>query len=166
MVCSCISVAFADAIDDFSPYTNLSKATKSSSIDMGIPNLELTLNGDITLKKINSQIKRKEFEGNQVDIINQQSGDDQSHYNNVQLKTRGTSSFICTSKKSYQIKFDSKVDLFNLGKSKKWVLLANFFDCSFARNITVEYVYQMLGADYVWGGKFVNLVVNDANGSG
>ena len=53
------------------------------------------------------------------------------------IKTRGNSTFYEVEKKSYQIKFKKKKDLFGLGEAKKWVLLANAKDESLVRNAMI-----------------------------
>ena len=53
------------------------------------------------------------------------------------IKTRGNSTFYEVEKKSYQIKFQKKKDLFGLGEAKKWVLLANAKDESLIRNALI-----------------------------
>ena len=51
----------------------------------------------------------------------------------IELKTRGNTTWGVM-KWAYQIKFDKKVDLFDMGKAKKWILLANYYDGTFVRN--------------------------------
>ncbi|MBQ3068668.1 MAG: CotH kinase family protein, partial [Clostridia bacterium] len=49
------------------------------------------------------------------------------------IKLRGTST-MGYDKKPYRIKFDSKQNVFGLGKAKSWVLLANYLDPAAIRN--------------------------------
>jgi len=49
------------------------------------------------------------------------------------IKLRGNSTSLYD-KKPYRIKFDSKQNIFGLGKAKSWVLLANYLDPSAIRN--------------------------------
>ncbi|MBQ4617508.1 MAG: CotH kinase family protein [Clostridia bacterium] len=49
------------------------------------------------------------------------------------IKLRGNSTSLYD-KKPYRIKFDSKQNVFGLGKAKSWVLLANFLDPASIRN--------------------------------
>lgn len=49
------------------------------------------------------------------------------------IKLRGNSTSLYD-KKPYRIKFDSKQNVFGLGKAKSWVLLANYLDPSAMRN--------------------------------
>lgn len=49
------------------------------------------------------------------------------------IKGRGNSTWALD-KKPYNIKLDKKTDLFGMGKSKSWCLLANYYDPTFTRN--------------------------------
>lgn len=55
----------------------------------------------------------------------------------IEIKGRGNSTWGLP-KKPYKIKLDSKTNLFSMGKSKHWVLLANYYDSSSLRN-TLSY---------------------------
>jgi len=77
----------------------------------------------------------------------------------VEMKTRGNSTFGYM-KKPYQIKFDSKTDMFGMGKAEKWVLLANYVDGSFIRNKIVFDIAEKIGMPYVCKSVFVNLYIN------
>lgn len=50
------------------------------------------------------------------------------------IKGRGNSTWNDTPKKPYNIEFTEKTDFLGLGKAKKFVLLANFYDPSLLRN--------------------------------
>ncbi|MBQ2729328.1 MAG: CotH kinase family protein [Clostridia bacterium] len=77
----------------------------------------------------------------------------------AELKTRGNSTFLMP-KKPYQIKFDSKTDMFGMGKAKKWILLANYVDGSFVRNKIVLDIANNIGMPYTIKSVFVNLYIN------
>lgn len=77
----------------------------------------------------------------------------------VEMKTRGNSTFGFM-KKPYQIKFDSKTDMFGMGEAKKWVLLANYVDGSFVRNKIVFDIAEEMGMAYVCKSVFVDLYIN------
>lgn len=49
------------------------------------------------------------------------------------FKVRGNSTYFAA-KKAYTFKMASKADLAGMGKNKKWILLANWFDISLLRN--------------------------------
>ena len=51
-------------------------------------------------------------------------------------------------KKPYNIKLDKKADLFGMGKSKKWSLIANHSDDSLARNVSAYYAAKEAGMPY------------------
>ena len=80
-------------------------------------------------------------------------------YDNVEIKGRGNFSWNAD-KKSYRLKFDKKVDLFGMGKKKKWALIANSVDDSLMRNDLAYYIANLLGEDQPQG-KFVEFVVDD-----
>ena len=60
----------------------------------------------------------------------------------------------------YKIKLEDKADLFGMGKSKTWVLLANFFDDSLIRNWLTEWLGDQMGLEYTPQGVFVELVMD------
>ena len=62
---------------------------------------------------------------------------------NSEIKIRGNST-AKMSKKPYNFKFSSKVDLFGMGSGKKYALLANAIDDTFIKNaLTFELSYQI-----------------------
>ena len=65
----------------------------------------------------------------------------------MQLKGRGNTTFL-KEKMPFQIKFPEKVDLFGMGKSKKWILLANYYDSTEVRNSVAFYIERLLGEKY------------------
>lgn len=76
--------------------------------------------------------------------------------NDIIIKVRGNSTAM-TSKKSFTFKFDKKQDLFGMGKSKKWVLLANAFDPTLLRSYVAFDLAQELGLEYTSRQKNVEL---------
>ena len=72
------------------------------------------------------------------------------------IKVRGNSTAM-TAKKSFTFKFDKKQDLFGMGKSKKWVLLANAFDPTILRSYVAFDLAQELGLEYTSRQKIVEL---------
>ncbi len=77
----------------------------------------------------------------------------------IQIKTRGYTSFLAP-KKPYQIKFDKKQDLFGMGKAKKWILLANYYDGTMIRTKTFFDLADEIGMDYVSKSVFVDLYID------
>lgn len=75
------------------------------------------------------------------------------------IKGRGNSTWYLD-KKPYNIKFEKKVDLFGMGKAKKWSLLASFFDPSFLRNTFIYDLADEIGLYYSSKSKHVDLYIN------
>lgn len=119
--------------------------------------INITLN-DATLEDLNSSDKETKFFNNTLAITS--FGHQQEIYSNVEVKGHGNSTWI-QPKKPYQIKFDQNVDLFNLGKSKKYLLLANYLDGSHMRTDLAFYIENILEEDYALSGKFVELSINN-----
>ena len=79
----------------------------------------------------------------------------------ISIKGRGNSSWGWP-KKPYRIKLDKKADLFGMGTSKHWVLLANYLDESLMRNTTGFRLSEQLGlnamstvwTDVVFNGEY------------
>ena len=64
------------------------------------------------------------------------------------------------SKNPYKIKLEEKTDLFGMGKSKTWVLLANYFDGSLIRNHLAAWLGESVGLEYTPQGVFAEVVMN------
>lgn len=124
--------------------------------DRGLPRLEIKLNG-VSLEEINNGSKETRYNGNEVKLYNDGKIDD---FDNVEVKGRGNGTWT-QEKKPYQIKFEKKVDLLGMGKTRKWVLLANATDKTNLRNETALRLAEMLGMQYAWGGEFVELYVDE-----
>ena len=77
----------------------------------------------------------------------------------IEIKTRGNTTFYYD-KKPYQIKFDSKTDLFGMGKAKKWILLANYIDGTSVRNKVIFDLGDEIGIPYVSKSVFVDLYID------
>lgn len=76
-----------------------------------------------------------------------------------QIKGRGNSTWLY-SKKPYQIKLDKKTDLFDMGKHKTWILLANHLDRSLLRNTAVFDLAQRLQLPFTSKDVYVDLYAN------
>ena len=126
--------------------------------DRGVPRINITLNG-VSLEEINAGSKDVQYEGNWLDLY---EGDEKTlEAENVRVKGRGNATWEWVpDKKPYKIKFEKKVDLFGLGKAKKWNLLANHMDDSNLRNDTAFYLANMLGMEYAYSGKYVELYID------
>ncbi len=75
------------------------------------------------------------------------------------IKGRGNSSWGMA-KKPYNIKIAKKTNLFGMGKSKKWSLIANYSDNSHLRNAAVYYAAQQIGLDYTPKFVFCDVYTN------
>ena len=75
------------------------------------------------------------------------------------IKGRGNSTWALK-KKPYNIKFDEKIDLFGMGKAKKWSLLANYTDKTDIRNMVAFDIADKAGIDFVSKGVSVDLFVD------
>lgn len=76
------------------------------------------------------------------------------------IRFRGNSTLTHSDKKPYRIKFDKKQNLFDMGKAKSWVLLANAFDKTMVRNALAFEIARELGLEYTSHCRFVNVYLN------
>ena len=77
----------------------------------------------------------------------------------IKIKVRGNSSAE-VAKKSYTVKFEGKTDLMQMGKAKKWALLADPFDKSLMRiGLAFEYA-EALGLPFVSQYRICKLWLN------
>lgn len=121
-----------------------------------IPTLQLSLNG-VTLETIHAGTKDIKYPGNDLQITD--SIGQVFQYQNVEIKGRGNTTWW-QPKRPYQIKFDQKTDLFGLGASKKWVLLADTLDDSHIRNSLAFHTANLLDMPYTNQGQYVNLYID------
>ena len=124
--------------------------------DRGVPRINITLEGT-TIDDINSESKEIKYDGNELSLY---EGGEMQEFDNVQIKGRGNGAWT-REKKPYQIKFSNKVDLFGMGKARKWVLLANAMDATNLRTRAAFYLEEILGMKYRFQGEFVELYVNE-----
>ena len=118
------------------------------------PRIDIS-NGDVSIQDIKDNGKDVRYEATFAI-------DSENLYQKVELKGRGNSTFLAE-KMPFQIKFSEKTELYGLGKSKKWVLLANYYDPSNLRNAMAYYLERLLGEQYALNGRFVELWYNDEN---
>lgn len=120
------------------------------------PKLEISLN-EVPIEKIDAGTKEIKYPGNTITTtINNQT----ATYNDVEIKGRGNSTWTQI-KKPYQIKLKDKEGFFNIGKNKKWVLLANYFDPTYLRNDIAFYLEKLLKEPYNMEGSFIELSIDD-----
>ena len=77
----------------------------------------------------------------------------------ITIKGRGNATWNAP-KKPYQIKFESKTNIFGMGKAKKWVLLANYYDQALVRFYMAVCLSNKLCFAYTPQMRFVDLYIN------
>ncbi len=82
-------------------------------------------------------------------------------FDNVDIKGRGNTTWWWQDKKPYQIRFHDKVNLFNMGDSRKYILLANMFDDTSMRNDIAFYLESLLEQQYALTGTFIEIYIDD-----
>lgn len=75
------------------------------------------------------------------------------------VKGRGNSTWI-TPKKPYRLKCVDKISPYSFPEDKNWVLLANHYDKTMARNALAYYISTLSNARYTPRTHFVELVLN------
>lgn len=78
----------------------------------------------------------------------------------LEIKGRGNSTWQME-KKPYNIKLDKKVDLFGMGKTKKWSLIANHGDASLIRNVLAYEAAERAGMPYTPQFTPVDVYINN-----
>ncbi|MBQ3476456.1 CotH kinase family protein [Candidatus Saccharibacteria bacterium] len=124
--------------------------------DRGVARINIDLNG-VTLSEIKEGPKDIKYKGNDLQIYD---NEEILRYRGIEIKGRGNLSWD-QPKKSYQITFSKSTQLFDLGKTKKWILLANYLDGSYIRNDAAFVFADMLGMKYNNLGKFVEVYFNN-----
>ena len=91
----------------------------------------------------NTLDKNNGYVSSSVVIVNK-SGTEEVNDPKSQIKIRGNSTSLAP-KKAYNIKLNSKQELFGMNKSKKWVLLADYYDPSLMRNSIAFHIAEIMG---------------------
>lgn len=108
---------------------------------------------DASKTKTNSTIVIKDKDGNLL----------KADYGTANVRGNSTAT---ADKKAYNIKLNSKYDLFGMGEAKKWCLLANAYDKSLLRNKLALDLGAALGVPFTPESKYVDVYVNGTyNGS-
>lgn len=123
-----------------------------------LPAVQLYLK-DTTLETVH-QDKDKKYKGNTFVLTDPAGKYDLTVEDSVEFKGRGNSSWAGWEKKGYQIKFEDKMDLFDLGKAKKWVLLPNAADDSLMRSKLVFDMTENFDMAFVPSFEFVELWID------
>ncbi len=119
----------------------------------GIPTVSIQTEG-------NSKILSKEdWTSATVGISN--ASEEEWNFETTEVSIRGRGNFSWSQpKRSYALKFSKKQSVCGMPKHKRWVLLANYNDNSFMKNVVAFYLSKHLGMDYTVKGEYVNLVLN------
>ena len=103
-------------------------------------------------------------EGFKTDYTDAQFGD----LNNLQLnyiRGRGNSTWMTSIKKPYKVRFKAEQDLFGMGASEHWVLLANLYDKTKVKNRITYWLGRELGLEFTPHGVPVDLWFKTVDGS-
>lgn len=89
-------------------------------------------------------------------------GDNVARYDSTLIRGRGNSSWWCSEKKSYRVKFGKKQRLLGMdfANAKSWTLLANHGDKTMIRNALTYRLGRFIGLDFCPAAKFVDLYLN------
>lgn len=122
---------------------------EADSIDTGIAKVYVTTTRDE--KTRNHDLYKS---GDKVDVksslvvYNADGSIDSEGSGTIKLRGNSTST---GQKKPYNIKFDSKTNVFGFGKAKKWSLLANTFDKALIRNqVGIQFHHKVMEANQEW----------------
>ena len=78
------------------------------------------------------------------------------------IRGRGNSTWSDVSKRPYKFKLSNKADLFGMGKSKEWALMANYYDDSIIHNRITYWLGKQIGMPYNMEGVPVDVVMQGA----
>ena len=140
----------------FVAFLNFTSASNNTDNPTTLPSIRISLS-DTTLSEIAISANNIIFDNNRLTITAGQSSYD---FTDVEIKGHGNSTRNWP-KSPLQIKFANKINLLGMGKARKWILLANFFDKSNLRTDIALYLEQLLQEDYALTGQFVGLYIDD-----
>jgi hypothetical protein len=113
---------------------------------------------DTTLEGLNSGEKKIEYAGNTIAIYDA-GGSLINFQENVRIQGRGNTTWD-KKKKPYQIRLTDKQNLFGLGATKRWVLLANYYDSTHLRNTFALSLARKMGIYGTTDGTHIELYIN------
>lgn len=90
------------------------------------------------------------------------AGNVQYNGNLERFQGHGNSSFDYSVKKPYNLKLETKSELYGMGKAKRWALLSNFLDQSMMRNTLMIETSRQAGVEAVLNSEYVDLFANGA----
>ena len=120
------------------------------------PSLYIDLN-QTSLSEIASQSKEQRYPNNTVRLLD---GMTSTTISDVELKGRGNSTWLVP-KRPFQLSFKQKTGLLDLGKSKKWVLLADAYDPSHTRNELAFYLAELMDIPFTNQGRYIDLFIDN-----
>lgn len=126
---------------DYQPATNL-------------PTLHINLYGGSKAE----DIKKEGYLKGEYSLVGAEGFDDIIE-KELEIKGRGNSTWGLP-KKPYQIKLDSKTSLLGMGKAKKWILLANYWDKTLMRNYLTLNLALDMGLPGTTECAFVDVYIN------
>lgn len=114
--------------------------------DINVPNIYINIESDI----------KEVYKGADIEL---DDGVKIETYEGVAIKLRGNMTKL-HSKKPYTLKFSNKVNFFDMGLSKSWILIANAYDYTLMRNKIVFDFVSNLNMQYNTKVKYVNVYIN------
>ena len=139
----------------FSGWNNSQKVKVMQGSD--IPAMQISLSAD-DLKRIS--VKREVDIKEPADLLMiAEDGSLNAAESLDSFKTRGNSTFFAQ-KKPFSLRMEHKADLGGMGKNKKWILLANWYDISLIRNQITFDLFRYLGMTYTPDCRQVDLYLN------
>ena len=121
-----------------------------------LPKLEIFLT-DVTTEQIITNSKDEKYENNAIALT---TNNKTTHYKDIEIKGHGNLTWI-QPKKPYQLKFSKSTDLYEYGKAKKWLLLANYLDGSHLRNKFAFFIQRILNTDNPVDSQFLELYIDN-----
>jgi len=135
--------------------TTQNNANPASQNNSGCPgNPQNAVNGPYTFRYVkvnNFEYKDNNNTRNNVTRV--------SKPDSIRLRGNSTSGL---DKKPYRIKFDEKVSLYGKEAAKSWVLLANYYDGTFALNAIAFEMGKRMGLEFTNSQQLVNLWINNS----
>lgn len=137
----------------------------TAGYDTGIPQVYVSTSRTSSTSNINLYTDTSKTKVSSAVTVKDADGSTVIADNFATINVRGNSTALAA-KKPYNIKFNSKQNLFGLGKAKKWSLLANIFDKTLVRNwIGLDFQRSLeasrpLGQVYTSGCQTVDLYVD------
>lgn len=89
------------------------------------------------------------------------AADEEWNFDNAKTSIRGKGKAAWERpKKPYVLKLEDGKKIMGMPKNKRWILIANYRDRSFMRNVAALYLSELFELDWTPHGEFVDLVLN------